>query len=146
MYLLSLVLALCSTTEAIPGALPGPPLETPTIPGIRGANVSHWGSGVSGARALGHCEPGKVDCGGCQCVEPSTCRWCHGMGGTSPGTAATGVSSCGPGLVNCGICQCTTRSSCLTCDGQGGPAAVISSGFGALIHAVFIFLPLFQLL
>ena len=83
-------------------------------------------------RQLGSCNrPGLVDCGDCKCVEPSTCRWCHGMGGIG-GTSGTsfrvdGTSSCGVGLVNCGICQCTERSSCATCDGHGGPAAIISA-------------------
>ena len=81
-------------------------------------------------RQLGSCNrPGLVDCGDCKCVEPSTCRWCHGMGGVG-GTSGTSFrvdgTSCGVGLVNCGICRCTERSSCATCNGQGGPAAIIS--------------------
>ena len=103
--------------------------------------ISHGIRGNVSSRVLGGCELGLVNCGGCQCVEPSTCRWCHGMGGTSP-VAAQPASSCGVGKVNCGICRCTTRSSCATCDGQGGPAAVISAISAAPIAPIA---PLIQL-
>eukprot|EP00438_Fugacium_kawagutii_P029745 Skav215799 [mRNA] locus=scaffold3885:81021:81428:+ [translate_table: standard] len=95
------------------------------------------------ARALENCAPGKVNCGGCQCVEPTTCSWCHGMGGTSPVAPASEGPSCGPGLVNCGFCLCTERSSCAVCDGHGGPAAIISSahmqsvGMAVLLILIF---------
>eukprot|EP00435_Cladocopium_sp_Y103_P044333 s151_g12.t1 len=118
-------------------------MEISGSPAIRGGFPGNVSS--SRGRVLGGCEPGLISCGGCQCVEPSTCRWCHGMGGTSPITAAQ-PSSCGIGLVNCGICRCTTRSSCATCDGQGGPAAVISSISSAgapLIQLIFLGFPLF---
>ncbi|CAL1129339.1 unnamed protein product [Cladocopium goreaui] len=137
---LCFVLALCSSAEPEAGISHG------ISHGIRGAgngNVS---------RVLGGCELGLVNCGGCQCVEPSTCRWCHGMDGTSP-VATQPASSCGVGKVNCGICRCTTRSSCATCDGQGGPAAVISAAAPIapiapliqlqLVQLIFLGLPLF---
>lgn len=135
---LCLVLAPCSGS-----AEPAEPEAMGISHGIRGGNVS---------RVLGGCELGLVNCGGCQCVEPSTCRWCHGMDGTSP-VATQPASSCGVGKVNCGICRCTTRSSCATCDGQGGPAAVISAAAPIapiapliqlqLVQLIFLGLPLF---
>ena len=133
------LVALCSTASAEPEAMG-------IAIGLRGAfpgNVS--------SRVLGGCELGLVNCGGCQCVEPSTCRWCHGMGGTSPVSPVAAQpdqpdqpAACGIGKVNCGICRCTTRSACATCDGQGGPAAVISSAAPLqLMQLIFLGLPLF---